>query len=147
MNPCYNWKLCCNPLKIFIELVDFQNKLSYPFRKRIGPNRKSTNQKEVDNKIHTASMTRIGMPSRTLIDLQFKPKVGHVRRLHVKFQLDPTIGLRIMIVVVKLDSCTFYVKSKFDLSWIVSLPMWNLIYKCNHDEDHGKNEFRDGKHV
>jgi hypothetical protein len=31
-------------------------------------------------------------------------------RLHIKFQLDLTIGLRIMIVVVKLDSCVFYVR-------------------------------------
>jgi hypothetical protein len=34
----------------------------------------------------------------------------HVRRLHIKFQLNPTIGLRIMIVVVKLDRCAFYVR-------------------------------------
>jgi hypothetical protein len=27
-----------------------------------------------------------------------------------KFQLDPTVGLRIMIVAIKLDNCTFYVK-------------------------------------
>jgi len=33
-----------------------------------------------------------------------------VRRLHVKFQSDPTVGLRIMIVAVKLHSCTFYIK-------------------------------------
>jgi hypothetical protein len=51
------------------------------------------------------------MPSRTPIDLKFGPQVGqHVRRLHVKFQLDPAIGLRIIIVAVKLDSYTFYVK-------------------------------------
>jgi hypothetical protein len=51
------------------------------------------------------------MPFRTPIDLKFKTKVGkHVRRLYVKFQLDPTVRLRIMIVAVKLDRCTFYVK-------------------------------------
>jgi len=51
------------------------------------------------------------MPSRTPIDMKFQTKVGkHVRRVHLKFQLDPTIGLRIIIVAVKLDSCTFYVK-------------------------------------
>ena len=33
-----------------------------------------------------------------------------MRRLHVKFQSDPTVGLRIMIVAVKLHSCTFYIK-------------------------------------
>jgi hypothetical protein len=51
------------------------------------------------------------MPSQTLIELKFENKVGqHVRRLHVKYQLDPVVGLRIMIVAVKLDSYTFYVK-------------------------------------
>jgi hypothetical protein len=35
MNPCHTWKLYCSPLKIFVELVDFQNKLPHLFRKRI----------------------------------------------------------------------------------------------------------------
>jgi hypothetical protein len=55
MNACHSWKLCCSPLKIFVELRDSQNQLSHPFRKRILPNRKSTSQKEVNNKIHTSS--------------------------------------------------------------------------------------------
>ena len=57
MNPCHTWKLCCSPLKIFVELVDFQNKLPcFPLEKESQPNRKSTSQKEVNNKIHTASV-------------------------------------------------------------------------------------------
>ena len=48
MNPCHTWKLCGSPLKIFVELVDFQNKLPHPFRKRI------LAKQEVNNKIHTA---------------------------------------------------------------------------------------------
>jgi hypothetical protein len=56
-------------------------------------------------------LTRIEMPSETPIDLKFEPKVGnHVRGLHVNLQPDPTGGLEIMIVAVKLDSCTFYIK-------------------------------------
>jgi hypothetical protein len=30
---------------------------------------------------------------------------------YVKFQFDPTVGLRIMTVAVKLDRCTSYVKN------------------------------------
>jgi len=51
MNPCHTWKLYCSQLKIFIELGDSQNKLSHPFKKRI-----LTSQKEINNKIHTASV-------------------------------------------------------------------------------------------
>jgi len=51
------------------------------------------------------------MPSQTPIDLEFLHNVGkHVRRFYVKFQPDPTVELRIIIVVVKLDNCTFYIK-------------------------------------
>ena len=53
MNPCHTWKLCCSPLKIFVELEDFQNELPHPFRKRI---RKSTSQKKVNKKTRITSV-------------------------------------------------------------------------------------------
>jgi hypothetical protein len=34
----------------------------------------------------------------------------HVRRLHVTYKSNPTVGLRIMIVAVKLHSFIFYIK-------------------------------------
>ena len=56
-------------------------------------------------------LTSIEMPSQTLIELKFYPKIGkHVKRLHVKVQLNPTVGLGIMIVSMKLDSCVFYIR-------------------------------------
>jgi hypothetical protein len=62
------------------------------------------------NEVHS-KLTCISIPSRTPIDLTFKKKLGkHVRRLHVIFPLNSTIGLRIMTVAAKLDRCTFYVK-------------------------------------
>ena len=56
MNPCHTWKLCCSPLKIFVELGDFQNKLPHPFRKRILAKQKVCGQKEVNNKTRTTSV-------------------------------------------------------------------------------------------
>jgi len=44
-------------------------------------------------------LTSIVMPSQTLIDLKCKHNVGkHVRKLHVKFQLNPTVKLEVVIV-------------------------------------------------
>jgi len=47
------WKLCCSPLKILVKLENLQNKLSHPCKGSL-PNRKSTSQKGVNNKIHTS---------------------------------------------------------------------------------------------
>ena len=47
----------------------------------------------------------------TPIDLQFNPRLGqHVRRLHVNCQTNPMVGLRIITIIVKLDSCAFYIR-------------------------------------
>jgi len=56
-------------------------------------------------------LINMAMPYRTPIDLKVYSKVGkHVRRLHINFQPDPTVGLRIITIVVKLDSYAFYVR-------------------------------------
>jgi hypothetical protein len=53
MNRCHSWKLCFSSLKILLELGNSPNKLPHPFKKGSLPNRKSTGQKVVNNKIHT----------------------------------------------------------------------------------------------
>jgi len=66
------------------------------------PNRKSTSQKEVNNKIHS---------SQTMIHLKLYPNIDqYFLDLQVKFQLDPTVGFGVMLKSVKLDSRKFYDK-------------------------------------
>jgi hypothetical protein len=54
MNPCHTSRLYCSSLKILVELGNSENKLHILVGKGSLPNRKSTSQKEVNNKIHIA---------------------------------------------------------------------------------------------
>jgi len=103
MNPCHTWKLYCSPLKILVELGDSQNKLPYPCRKK--------NPCQIGSSQVKRKLTRIMVSSWFLIDLKFEPEVGkHVGRFHIKLQPNPTVELKIIIVTIKLDSCTLYIK-------------------------------------
>ena len=51
------------------------------------------------------------MPCKILIDLKFKLKMEkYIRKLLVKFHLDPKIELKVMLDSVKLDIIKFYTK-------------------------------------
>ena len=119
MNPCHTWRLCCNPLNILIELVISKTRCHIFVGKESLLNRKSTSQKEINNKIHTSCFDR----TKTLIDLKLNPKIEqYFGKLWVIFQPDPTDGLKIMIVALKVDNRHNYAKIQiflFNLFWIV----------------------------
>jgi hypothetical protein len=50
----------------------------------------------------------------------------HVRRLHVKFKLDPTVELRIMTIVVKLDIAHFTSEFESDCFFVTRIISYYL---------------------
>jgi hypothetical protein len=52
MNPCHTWRLYCSSLKILVELGNSETSSHILVGKGSLPNRKSTSEKKVNNKIH-----------------------------------------------------------------------------------------------
>jgi hypothetical protein len=107
LNPYDTYKLCCSPLKILVEIENSQNKLSYPYRKKILTNRKFICQKKVNSKFLQHVMIYIASPSRTPIHLKAYPNMEkYIWNLLVKFQLDSRCDLELC----SIDGRKFYTK-------------------------------------
>ena len=112
MNPCHTSRLYCSSLKNLGELGNSQNKLHILVGKGSLPNRKSTSQKEVNNKIRIAcsdlyhkSFPNVDSPEKIYPNIY-----KHLWNVLVKFQLDPTVRFEVMLNSVNLNGRNVYAK-------------------------------------
>jgi hypothetical protein len=95
----------------------FSNNLPHSFRKGSFPKRKSTCQKEVNNKIVQPVLTYFASAFQTPIYLTIYSYIEkYLWNPLVNFQLNSTVTFGVMLNSVE----TFTPKSKFDLIWVVS---------------------------